>query len=114
MARKLRIRPSRGSSFSAAVVGLVIVCIGIFVVIPKAGPFGFFWTLFAVIITVGNFYNAASERGIASQIVEIEDEDMPGTRDTEARLRELDRLHERGVVTAAEHERRRAEILREI
>lgn len=120
MARKLRIRPNPVGSFFGGILALVFVGIGVFFVIPNAGAFGVFWTLMAVIGAVTSFYNAFSDRGIATEIVEVDDDGnrsdggMTGTRSTEARLHQLDQLRARGVVTAEEHERRRAEILREI
>lgn len=90
--------------------------------LPANRTIGVLLTMAGTTLAVIKFYNAFSERGISSEIiVEADDEDdkaeghdLSGTRSTESRLRRLDQLLEKSVVTPVEHESRRAEILREI
>ena len=110
--RRVRVRPSPGMSLFGGIFGLIFVGIGFFVVIPNAGLFGVFWTLTAIGITVTNFYNALSRRGIATEIIEVDE--SQGTQDIESRIQHLDQLRAKGLITAPEHEQRKAEILREI
>jgi hypothetical protein len=115
MARKLRIRANPTGSFFGGIICLVFVGIGLCVVIPAAGAFGVFWTVLALAGTITSFYNAFSERGIASEIIEVDEDgiDAPA-RSVESRLRKLNDLRAKGLVTEAEHQRRREEILREL
>ena len=115
MVRKLRIRPNPAGSFFGGIICLVFVGIGLCVVIPAAGVIGVLWTVMASLGAISGFYNAFSERGIASEIIEVDEDSIDApTRSVESRLRKLDDLRAKGLVTAAEHERRRAEILREL
>lgn len=122
MVRKFRIRRSPAGSFYGGVVGLWFIGLGLFVALPANRTIGVLLTMAGAALAVIKFYNAFSERGISSEIiVETDDEDdkadgndLSGTRSTESRLRRLDQLLEKSVVTPVEHESRRAEILREI
>ena len=74
MSKRVRVKPSKGQSMAGFFMGLIFCCIGLSVVIPEAGPFGFVWTLFAIIITVLNGVNAFSEKGIATHEITIDDD----------------------------------------
>ena len=114
MPRNLRVRPSPGASLFGGIVASVFVVIGMTNVIPDAGGFGVLWTLGALAAAIVNFYNAFSERGIASEIVEMPDEKPLNSGDVETRLGRLEELRKKSLVTAAEYQKRREEILREI
>ena len=101
-------------SLIGGIVGLVFVFIGLFVVIPGAGGFGVIWTLAAVAGTLISFYNAFSERGVATEIIEVPDDGSPEPADPEARLRRLNDLKAKSLITPAEYEHRRAQILNEL
>ena len=73
MRRNIKVRPGKTQSIMGFVVGLVFVGIGLFVVIPVFGPFGIFWTLIAVAITVTNGINAFGKKGVASHEIVVED-----------------------------------------
>jgi len=119
------------------VVGVVFCLIGLFVVIPSAGPFGVLWTAVAVFITGSNLYNAFSEKGMASHTIEIDEEgngssppfgaegyapmyeSRPENRveaaDTvEERLERLNDLYDKRLVTQREYEEKRKEILKDL
>lgn len=112
--RRVRIRTSPAASAFGGVAALVFVGLGIFVVIPMFGPFGVVWTLLAVAMAIFHFYNAFSSRGIASEIIEVTDGGDLRSDSVESRLRQLDDLKAKGLITPADHERRKTEILREI
>ncbi|MGC3991278.1 MAG: hypothetical protein QM796_16675 [Chthoniobacteraceae bacterium] len=114
MARRLRVRQNPVGSFFGGIAGIVFVCLGIFFIIPSFGAFGYLWTIIALGITIGNFYNAFSERGIATEIIEVSDETQPAANDLEGRLQRLDHLLLKRLITPEEHDRRRQEILREL
>jgi Short C-terminal domain len=111
MSRNLRVRTSPAASVIGGVVGLGFVFLGLFVAIPKFGMFGVFWTLVAVVITVAHLYNAFSSRGIANEIIEVSDEEPRAGADPEARLRKLDELRSKSLISDSEYEQRRSKIL---
>ena len=114
MSRNLRVRTSPAVSLFGGIVGIGFVCIGLFVAIPAIGPFGILWTLVAAGITIAHLYNAFSSRGIANEIIEVSDDDSQPSADPEARLRKLDNLRAKSLISASEYERRRNEIIDQI
>ncbi|MGB4607546.1 MAG: hypothetical protein WBI62_03540, partial [Sedimentibacter sp.] len=76
MAKKIKVKPGKAQSKAGFFVGLVFCLIGLVVVIPTFGPFGIFWTLVAVIITVTHYKNAFTEEGVSSHEIIIEDNDL--------------------------------------
>ena len=118
MSKRVRVKPSKGQSLAGFFMGLIFCCIGIFFVIPSAGPFGFIWTLFAVIITVMNGVNAFSDKGIASHEITIDDDcnqnNVEYRKTPEERMKELQSLYEKGMITKEEYEKKRSQILEDI
>ena len=116
--RRVRYRPSRLPSAMGLVVGVAFVCIGLFIVIPAAGPFGILWTIMALAITIANGINVFSSRGIASGEFEIEEDHPidfePVSGRAQARLTELKNLYDRRLITREEYEAKRAEILKDL
>jgi hypothetical protein len=97
------------------IVGIIFVGIGLVVVIPTFGPFGLFWTLVAVAITVFNAINVFSESGVAGTEIIQEGGEPSGTEPLpfDERLRRLEQLKREGLVTDEEYQRKRAELLDE-
>lgn len=58
--RRVTYRPSKSQAVFGGVVGIIFVCIGLFLVIPTFGLFGILWTLIAAGITGMNFYQELS------------------------------------------------------
>ena len=119
MRRNIKVKPGKTQSTMGFVTGLIFVGIGLFVVVPTFGPFGIFWTLIAVAITVTNGINAFGKKGVAS--MEIETEDQPGDTppspaepDIRERLEQLKELEAAGLITREEYEKKREEILWEL
>ena len=114
MARKrVTYRPSKSGSAFGGVVGIIFVCIGLFVAIPAFGPFGILWTLIAVGITAMNFYQAFGKKYVGPEI-HIEDEDGGKPEDVQERLETLRALYDQKLITPEEYERKRQEILKEL
>lgn len=113
MFRRGRVRPSKGSSVVGMIVGVVFIFIGVTTVIPMAGMFGVFWTLMALIITGSHAYNAFSEKGISHYEVDVDVNDSYREREVsfDEKLRKLKALRDDGVITEAEFEVKRKEIL---
>ena len=116
--RRVTYRPSRAQAGIGLAGGVLFVILGVTVVIPNFGVFGIIWTLFALGITVYNGYMAFGRKYIGPEI-NIEDEGAPnpapeGPSDAEERLTRLAGLHEKGLITDGEYERKRQEILDEL
>ncbi len=116
MARKrVTYRPGKTSGIFGSIVGGIFVLIGIAVAIPTFGTFGILWTLIAAGITVYNAYSAFG-KGYVGPVINIEDDapDSAAAGGSESRLRELQGLYDRGLITQEEYEAKRREILREL
>ena len=115
MRRNIKVKPGKAQSTMGFVTGLIFVGIGLFVVIPVFGPFGIFWTLIAVAITVTNGINAFGKKGVASHEIVVEDGRSEEERSSaEQRLEEARNLYDRGLITKEEYEAKRAEILKDL
>ena len=115
MARKrVTYRPSKSGSAFGGVVGIIFVCIGLFVAIPAFGPFGILWTLIAVGITAMNFYQAFGKKYVGPEIHIEEDDGGKLAADPKARLRKLQELYDQNLITKEEYERKRQEILKDL
>ena len=132
---RARVRPGRGVSVVGFVVGVGFLVFGVFFLLPTFsgfgegfrgfGPLGGFvqgfallWIVVAGGITLYHGYNMVSGRVASAVDIELEPTDDRGAPagavdDVEARLRRLERLRADGLVTAAEYEQKRAEILAE-
>ena len=113
-----RVRPSKPMSALGLIVGIVFVCIGVFVAIPGAGAFGVFWTLIALAITGYHAVNLFSERGVAHEVVEFDtspsarsEPSVPPTTSPEQRLTLLEELKRKGLPNDEEYEEQRKRIL---
>ena len=125
--RRVSYRPSRAQGTLSMAVGVIFVIIGLVMVIPLFGPFGILWTLIAVGITVTNGYQAFGKKYSGPEIHIEEEEDPPAPRDesghdhipstaldTRGRLQQLEDLKKAGLLTQAEYEQKRKEIIEEL
>jgi hypothetical protein len=130
MGKKIRVKPSKAQSTAGFFVGIVFCLIGLFVAIPMAGPFGIFWTMVAIIMTVMNGKNAFTDEGVSTHEIiiedndlmekakpmkdtaeEIEDEDYVYISDSKKRMEEIKLLYENGFMTKEEYEEKRKSII---
>lgn len=122
--RRVTYRPSKGESVFAGIVGVIFVFIGLFFAIPTFGPFGILWTLVAAGIAGMHLYRAFGSKYVGPEI-NIEDEEAGGQvvgtapppaapPSAEERLRQLEDLREKRLITANEFEEKRKEILKEL
>ncbi len=135
MSKKIKVRPGKTQSKAGFVVGIVFCLIGVFMVIPMAGPFGLLWTGAAAWITYSNYRNGFTDRPISNQVIEIEEngndvtvtkrafgemqvshegKDDSENEEIESRLRKLQSLYEQGLITQEEYGKKRQEILEEL
>jgi putative oligomerization/nucleic acid binding protein len=112
--RRVRIKPGKGTSFITMIGGIFMIGFGITEAIPTFGNFGVLWTLMAFAITAYSAFNAFSDRGLATQEIEVEDSsdsDMAQT-DVADRLERLKSLRMDGLITEEEYQRKRNEIVK--
>lgn len=125
MRRRVEVRPGKGASILGFVVGLIFCLLGLFVAIPAFPVFGIFWTLVAAFITASNALNAFTGKGPVSQVIEVEEDELPSGGGTaaqanqaadaaKARLDAARQLYEDGTITRDEYDRKRRQILDEM
>lgn len=114
MRRDIRVKPGKAQSIMGLIAGIAFVFVGLFVVIPDGGWFGYLWTFMALSITVMNGINVFSSKGIATSRIEV-DELSDGyhqqTSTTEQRLKEAENLYQKGLINKEEYEQKRKDIL---
>ena len=119
MKRNLQIKPSKQTGVVQMIGGGVFALVGLTVIIPmmiKAdGPvwFGLLWTGAAVVGSVMGAINAFSEKGIPTEEIVSDSADAPNPRTTEDRLRELDDLRRKELISPDEYAQTRKRILDE-
>ena len=122
--KRVRVKPGKAQSTVSFVVGLAFVLVGLVMVVPTFGPFGLLWTGVAVAITVINGLNAFGKKGVPTMEIYSEEEDeapsptredhdhIPSTAlDAKERLEQLESLKTAGLITQAEYEEKRRDIL---
>ena len=118
MKRKIWVRPGKTQSAASVIVGVIFLLIGIFIVIPSFGPFGFLWTAIVGVMIIMNLYNLFSDKGLVSHEIKIEDNEEENYEDNaeenEHRLETLKSMHDKGLITDEEYENKNNEILDEI
>lgn len=127
--RRITYKPSGASRVGAVinmVVGLAFMVIGITLIIPVSVAFGVIWCLICAAMVITSGYLAFGGTKHISPEVYIEDEETGNARSTEPdsagteasgieeRLIKLTNLHDKGLITDAEYEKKRQEILDEI
>jgi flagellar motor component MotA len=121
MSKSIKIRPGKFQSTIGFIAGCIFCCIGIFVVIPRAGTFGYIWTIFAILITITTGMNAFTKHGVATQTIEIDEEltdvdlrNFYTESEVEERLVHLKELFEKSLITESEYTAKKAEILKRL
>lgn len=111
-------RPSREVSILSFLMGVIFTGIGLFVVIPmissNGGPgwFGIVWTLGALGMTIFHGVNAFTDRGIAVEEIQFDSKDS--SKSASERLAEIEEMKNRGIISQAEYNQKRAEIIAKI
>jgi len=119
MKHNLQIKPSKQMGVAQMIGGGIFTIIGLTVVIPmlvKAhGPvwFGLLWTGVAVAGAIMGAINAFSEKGIPTEEIVSDVADAPTPKPTEDRLRELDDLRRKELISPDEFAQTRQRILDE-
>jgi hypothetical protein len=111
--RRVRVKPSKGMSLLTLVCGIVLL---VFVVgrgLPMSGGFGVVWIFFLLAIIAYHAFNAFSDRGAATQEIDVEGvEPDPRTEGNAAdRLERLEGLRAKNLITEDEYRKKRAEII---
>lgn len=115
MRRDIKVRPGKAQSLMGFIVGIVFVIFGCSL-ISTGGLFAVLWTVMAVVITIINGVNAFSSKGIATSHIEIQQEDMDSNSSSsvERRLKDVESLYEKGLISKEEFEAKRKEILKSL
>lgn len=114
--RKIRVRPSAAMSKLGVLTGLGMMAFGVLFIVPMLDGFGpglpflALWLAVTGGLTYYHYRNAfgPDPKGVAYAEIDIE-----GGEDFDAKLRKLDALKRDGLVSAAEYERKRSELLAE-
>lgn len=115
MGKRIKVKPSKAQSRFSAVFCLIFCLIGFFVVIPRFGLFGIFWTSVAIWATFISFKNGFTDEGVPTREIIIEDTDaIVSSNDIEVRLTQLDSLYNKGLITRDEYDAKRKEILNDL
>lgn len=110
MTKRVRVKPTKGQATISLIIGVIFVIIGVVSAIPSSGFLGVIWTVLAMISVGVSAYNIFSDKGIASADIEIQD----GQNDIESRLRNLDELYQKGLISRLEYDEQRRKIIEEI
>ena len=121
MKRNIQIKPSKQTGMAQMIGGAIFTIIGLTVVIPMMvknnGPvwFGLLWTAVAAIGAIMGAINAFSDKGIPTEeiITESSDTGIARPRTTEERLRELDEMRGKELISDEEYAETRKRILDE-
>ena len=117
MKKRIRVRHSKAASKFAMFVGIAFCCIGFFVVIPMAGPFGILWTAVAAFTTFANFKNAFTEEGMPTKEIIVDDgtfAQLEEPNSIEERLKKVESLYQQGLITRDEYDQKRKELIDEL
>ncbi len=130
MKKTIRVKPGqKAKTFSRifsgifALIGLGFVAIGATEVIPSgAGLFGFVWTGMACVFVMIGIAGAVNKDGLyglgRDYRIEVDEEQSAASGDApasvEARLKQLEDLREKRLITAGEYEEKRKDILKEL
>ena len=124
--KRITYKPSSMSRTGAAinmVVGLAFLVVGFTLIIPVSVAFGVIWCLICAALIISSAYLAFGGTKHISPEVYIEDEEGPAANapespapggSIETRLERLNSLREKGLITDAEYEKKRQEILAEL
>lgn len=124
--KRITYKPSSMSRTGAAinmVVGLAFLVAGFTLIMPVSVAFGVIWCLICAALIISSAYLAFGGTKHISPEVYIEDEEVPAANapespapggSIETRLERLNSLREKGLITDAEYEKKRQEILAEL
>ncbi len=126
MARRIKVKPGKTQSKFGFFVGLAFVLIGVVMVIPIFGPFGILWTAVAGYIAFTHYKNGFTNEGVPTHEIEIDDDgrefsygndysapQYTSENDIEIKLRKLEDLYNKDLITSEDYEKKRQEILDE-
>jgi hypothetical protein len=122
MKTKGKVKPSKPVSFMQMIMGGIFSCIGLFVIIPIMakinGPvwFGLIWTFVALAGAIIGAINLFSDEGIPTEEFSFtsDSKDSSQPRTAEQRLKDINDLRDKGLITEEEYKTKRAELLKEI
>lgn len=117
MKRTYTLRPSPTISLFTACIGFAMLVVGL--VMMSRSPvwwFLFLWIPICLFIIGYHLLNAFSQKGVPAEMIESESalEHSPPVRSIAERLKDLDDLHNRKLITDSEYATKRQEVLRDV
>jgi hypothetical protein len=118
MQRRTRVKPGKASSVLGIMMGIAFILLGIFFVLPTSssagfGFFGIIWLVMAAAMVITSAINLFSEQGTAIYEIETNVSAQTAANDFDTRLRKLAQLHKDGLLSDAEYEQKRNEVMSE-
>lgn len=112
-------RPSKTISALAAIVGVCAILVGMLVILPQEGVFGWVWVGGSFLFTGFHLYNVIFDAGFAENVYEGMLIDSTKIKDAshatvEDRLRKLNALRKKGGISEEEYNKQREKIINEI
>lgn len=120
MRRRFTSRPAPAASAITAFIGVFMLIFAL-AFFSKAGTGGGFislflvvWVLAVIAVIIYHVTNAVRPGGVPNNIIESEDDASPAPKSSAERLRDLEELRNCKLISDAEYERKRQEILNEV
>lgn len=104
-------RPGPKVAAACMVVGIGLIVASLALLVPRQGTVGMVVTLVAVVFTAVNFHFLISATLLTGG---DEEEELPAAESPKARLKALQRLYKQKLISEAEYEEKRREILKEL
>ena len=115
MKTKLTVRSSRMGSALAVVVGTGMIVLGLTTFSDFPRLFMVVWLIAAAGIVLYHAFNLVSGRGAAAEVLEGEVlADGPETRSAAARLEDLEHLRSKRLISQAEYDAKRNQLMNEL
>ncbi|MGN1039691.1 MAG: SHOCT domain-containing protein [Oscillospiraceae bacterium] len=122
--KKIKFKPSKTYSIFGFAVGIIFMITGLVMMFKQHSETGSynleFWGMWlgaCAVITVMNYLNAFTKKGIPIQEAIIESENhyqKQSTKDIETKLKQLNSLHQQNLVTQEEFDKKKAELLEKL
>lgn len=106
-----RIRPSKFVSVFAIILGVILLFFVLLMIIPDVGTIGWIF-LVLILLPIGyHAYNLVAPAGVAEFDMAPQDDSSVANGSVQQRLQVLDDLKNKGLVSEAEYQRKKKQIL---
>ncbi|MDF2941231.1 MAG: hypothetical protein K0S01_89 [Herbinix sp.] len=109
-----RVKPNKGKLLVGIFVGLILCCIGIFVVLPISIPLGIILILLAVVTVVVSVVMLFTRKSVATSKVTLNNDysqrNISTKKTAGENLNELQSLYKKGMITVDEFKEKRKQL----